>query len=211
MSIGSRVKKARRDAKLTKAGLAEAVGIKQSTISELERGLSRSTTFLALIAKACNVSTEWLEGISDNPHPKSAGTSGMERVDITRYVPEIDMVQAGEWTEVGLQQNLEDAIHWPCPVKCGPDTFALRVKGPSMLPDFPPGSIIFVDPGVRPESGKKVVACLEDENSATFKQYFEDSGRKYLKAMNPEWPSQYTEINGNCRVIGTVIFAGKET
>jgi len=215
MSIGGRVKLARKAAGLTQSDLAEKVGIKQSTISELERGDSRSTTHLALIAKFCSVSTEYLQGISDSSLPinyaPDPSNLGGERLHVARYVPEISLVQAGEWTEVSVQQDLDSAVHWPCPVKCGPDTFALRVEGLSMSPDFPPGIIIFVDPEVQPESGKKVVAFLEDENTATFKQYFEDAGKKFLKAMNPDWPTQYTEINGNCRIIGTVVSAGFET
>lgn len=77
-----------------------------------------------------------------------------------------------------------------------------------MLPRFAPGSIIFVDPDVQPESGSKVVAYLEDEGTATFKEYQEDAGRRYLRATNPDWPNQYIEINGSCRIIGTVVFAG---
>lgn len=79
-----------------------------------------------------------------------------------------------------------------------------------MAPTFPPGSIIFVDPEVPPISGKKVVAKLVDESKATFKQYIEDGDSKLLKAMNPNWPEPYVPINGNCVIIGTVVFAGTE-
>lgn len=212
MYIGQRVRSARKAAGLTQKELAEKVGIRQSTISELEKGESRATTHIAKIAHACGVTVQYLEGLSDQMRePGSSLNAHHGSVDIVRYVPEISLVQAGEWTEVGMQLDTADAVHWPCPVKCSAGTFALRVEGPSMAPDFPPGTIIFVDPEVMPESGKKVVAFLEDENSATFKQYFEDGGKKYLKAMNPEWPAQYTEINGNCRIVGTVVFAGFET
>ncbi len=80
-----------------------------------------------------------------------------------------------------------------------------------MAPYFPQGHIIFVDPEVVAISGKKVVAMLSDSNEATFKQYIEDGGQKMLKAMNPNWPEPYIAINGNCRIVGTVIFAGAET
>jgi len=214
MYIGRRVKEARRAAKLTQLQLAEAVGITQSTISELEKGESRATKHIARIAYACNVSVEYLEGLDDNPLPyEVASVSGFSKraLEIMRFVPEISMVQEGEWTETGVALNISEAALWPCPVKCGPDTFALRVEGLSMAPAFPPGTIIFVDPAVMPESGKKVIAFLEEENTATFKQYFAEDGAKYLKAMDPEWPSQYVEINGDCRIIGTVVFAGAET
>jgi len=214
MYIGKRVNQARKRAGLTQKELAEKVGIRQSTLSELEQGKSRSTTHLASIARACGVSVQYLEGLTDQPDSEGEGlpdASLSRSVDIVRYVPELSYVQAGEWTEIGAVLDLADANHWPCPVKCGPRTFALRVKGPSMAPEYPDGMIVFVDPDVMPESGKKVVAYLEDSESTTFKQYFEDSGHKFLKAMNPDWPTQYTPINGNCRVIGTVVFAGFET
>ena len=214
MYIGKRVNLARKKAGLTQKELADAVGIRQSTLSELERGESRSTTHLASIARACGVSVQYLEGLTDQPGGEGEGLpeAALGRsVDIVRYVPELSYVQAGEWTEIGSVLDVADANHWPCPVKCGPNTFALRVEGPSMAPVYPEGTIIFVDPDIPPESGKKVVAYLEDSDSTTFKQFFQDSGQKFLKAMNPEWPTQYTEINGNCRIIGTVVFAGAET
>jgi SOS-response transcriptional repressor LexA len=214
MYVGRRVKDARRAAGLTQLQLAEAVGITQSTISELEKGESRATKHIARIAHACNVSVEYLEGLNDSPLPSGkTSVDGFKKsaLKIMRFVPEISMVQAGEWTEAGNALDISDSKLWPCPVKCSDDTFALRVEGESMSPAFPPGTIIFVDPTVMPESGKKVIAFLEDENTATFKQYFAEDGGKYLKAMNPDWPSKYVEINGNCRIIGTVVFAGTET
>lgn len=48
-----------------------------------------------------------------------------------------------------------------------------------------------------------VVAKLENENEATFKQYMIDAGRSYLKALNPHHPP--TIINGNCKIIGVVV------
>jgi len=214
MYIGKRVNLARKRAGMTQKELAEKVGIRQSTLSELEQGKSRSTVHLASIARACGVTVQYLEGLTDQPESEGEGvpSAAMARsVDIVRYVPELSYVQAGEWTEIGSVLDVADANHWPCPVKCGPNTFALRVEGPSMAPDYPEGTIIFVDPDVEPESGKKVVAYLVDQDSTTFKQFFRDAGQKYLKAMNPDWPRQYTEINGNCRIIGTVVFAGAET
>ncbi|GAB2798930.1 LexA family transcriptional repressor [Halomonas shantousis] len=128
-----------------------------------------------------------------------------------RHVPEISWVAAGCWTDVDeCNVNLTDAPYWPCPVSCSENTFALRVEGDSMAPTFMPGTLIFVDPEVMPISGKKVVAIMTDTNQATFKQYIEDGGQKMLKALNPNWPQQYVPINGNCRIVGTVIFAGME-
>ena len=211
MSIGRRVKQARKSAGLTQSDLAKVVGIKQSTISELERGDSRSTSYIALIARACGVSAEHLEGITENDLVPQGYSAAGDMPRITRSVPQISSIQASRWMENGVTREIQEAKHWPCPVACGPDTFAMRVEGVSMTPDFPPGMIIFVDPSVPAGTGKKVVAFLKDENTTTFKQYFEDAGEKFLKAMNKDWPAQYTKIGDNCRIIGAVVFAGFET
>jgi SOS-response transcriptional repressor LexA len=84
------------------------------------------------------------------------------------------------------------------------------VEGDSMAPAFPRGMLIYIDPEIPPTSGRKVVAMCDDTRSATFKQYFEDGGHKYLKAMNPNWPEPYTPLNASCHIIGTVVFAGSE-
>ncbi len=61
MEYKDRLKAARRHAKLTQAGLAKAVGITQTSISDLERGKSVSSSYNASIAKACGISALWLE------------------------------------------------------------------------------------------------------------------------------------------------------
>lgn len=61
MSIGQRVREARKAAGLTQQQLAEKVGIKQSTLSELENGDSAGSGHLAAMAAALNVSALWLQ------------------------------------------------------------------------------------------------------------------------------------------------------
>ena len=68
MTIGQRVKRARKHASLTQKELGDAVGVRQATISDLEKGESRSSAYLVEIAKACGVRAEWL----------ATGTGNME-------------------------------------------------------------------------------------------------------------------------------------
>lgn len=46
--------------RLTQGAIAEAVGIKQATYSELETGKSSSTAYLPQLAKVLNVDAHWL-------------------------------------------------------------------------------------------------------------------------------------------------------
>ena len=61
MTIGQRLRQARKAAKLTQEELAIRTGIKQSTLSDLELGKSAGSTSCATIAHALNVDALWLE------------------------------------------------------------------------------------------------------------------------------------------------------
>lgn len=61
MDYKTRIKRARKHANLTQGQLAEAVGVKQASISDLETGKSQASSFSASIAKACGVDPLWLE------------------------------------------------------------------------------------------------------------------------------------------------------
>ena len=90
----------------------------------------------------------------------------------------------------------------------GPHAFALRVRGDSMenprgRPSYPAGCIIIVDPAVTAKPGDRVIARLENTKEVTFKQYEEDAGRKYLKPLNPQYPT--LEITEGATFCGVVV------
>lgn len=60
MTIGERVKRARQHAGINQRELAKAIGISQPSLSELERGESRSSAYLVQIASACGIDATWL-------------------------------------------------------------------------------------------------------------------------------------------------------
>lgn len=59
-TIGERLLLARRGAGLTQAKLAKMTGMEQGAISQLETGETQRTTYVAELARACGVSTDWL-------------------------------------------------------------------------------------------------------------------------------------------------------
>ncbi|WP_333907267.1 S24 family peptidase [Delftia acidovorans] len=126
-------------------------------------------------------------------------------------VPLISSVQAGNWSEIVDRLQTGDAERWlPCPVRHGPNTFCLAVEGESMSnpgvrPSYEPGDIIFVDPGRAAQPGDRVVVRLDNQQQATFKQYLEEDGRKFLRALNPDWKPRLTSIDGAATICGVVI------
>ncbi len=125
-------------------------------------------------------------------------------------VPLISSIQAGLWCEaidnfhVGDHETLLD-----CPKKCGVNTYALRVKGDSMtnpIPGgktYPEGTIIFVDPSQAITSGCRVIAKLPYSNEATFKEYREEDGKRWLKPLNPTYDK--IEVTEDIKICGVVI------
>lgn len=61
MTVGERLAQARRERKLTQPQLAKLAGVRQPTISDLERGRSHGSKHVATLAAALGVSALWLE------------------------------------------------------------------------------------------------------------------------------------------------------
>ncbi|OSM00242.1 putative HTH-type transcriptional regulator for conjugative element SXT [Magnetofaba australis IT-1] len=104
-------------------------------------------------------------------------------------LPLISWVQAGNWSDVVDTYQPNDAETWIDVTKrFGENAFALRVVGDSMEPQAPEGSIILVDPARQAVNNSLVVARLDDEMQATFKQLIIEGGQYLLKPLNPRYP-----------------------
>ena len=125
---------------------------------------------------------------------------------VHRMVPLISWVQAGDWNEASDPYSVGDAEEWlPCHIKCGKNTFAVRVSGVSMEPEFKDGEVIIVDPSAEPRHNSFVVVRIDHENAATFKQLVVEGDTKYLRPLNRDFPTQFIEIDGNARISGVVV------
>lgn len=196
---------------LTQVELANRAGITQTTVNRILSGKISKTTRIIEIAKALKCDPNWLLNGQGTPPSQVKESSIDYNVQSTPQklqggFPLISWVQAGDWSDISLT-SIHEADHYPCPVKCSKSTFLLKVIGKSMSPVFNEGELIFVDPEVQPIDGKYVVARLDDENQATFKQLIIEDGHKFLQAANPNWPTPIQPINGNCTIVGVVISA----
>ncbi len=126
-------------------------------------------------------------------------------------VPLISFVQAGHWNEATDPYNVGDAEEWiACPVKHSPRTYALKIRGESMYnpvgrPSFEEGDIIFCDPAVEARNRSLVIVRLDGSKDATFKRLLIDGDRKYLEALNPDWPNRIFEVTEEATICGVVI------
>jgi len=83
--------------------------------------------------------------------------------------------------------------------------FALRVQGKSMIDAFvDDGDIVVLEAVPAVEDGQMVAAWLIDQQTATLKKLYKESGRIRLQPANPSMDPIYVDPN-NLRVQGRVI------
>jgi len=124
--------------------------------------------------------------------------------------PLISWAQAAQWTRSsGHGRAPSGSELLPCQVSCSEGTFVLRVHGASMEPRFHEGDLIFVDPEVPAANGKYVVVWFKEPGETTFKQLIVEGRRRYLRALNPDWPERITEIGDAATICGVVVFKGE--
>ncbi|MBA6091632.1 MULTISPECIES: XRE family transcriptional regulator [Pseudomonas] len=163
MELKDRLKQARKNAGLTQAELADRVGIKQASVSEIERGLTRTSGYLVQLAQACGVDPIWLSEGTGSPDtskpianatmlgPISVWDDDTPLDDDEVYVPFLKEVElsAGSGRTVieksssrklrfGKQTLRNQGVQFDQAV-------CVTVRGNSMEPVLPDGSTVGVD------------------------------------------------------------------
>lgn len=206
--LAIRLKATRKELKLTQEQLAERSGVSQSDISKIERRATIKPVGVLALARALGCNPYWLEsGMGEKSQ-----TGNVQAVTKRGRVPLISWVAAGKFGEITDMYQPGEAEQWEDVVdnQPGENAFALRVKGESMTSPypgsdtFPDGTVIIVDPSRSCDAGDYVVAKDVGTQEATFKKLVTDSGRWFLKPLNPSFPT--IEIDDPAlRVIGKVI------
>ncbi len=165
-SVGARIRRRRRELRQSQVELAEAAGINQGYLSQIERGKAnpRRPTIDAL-AIALNLPQGVLIGGGDEhdaPQPWE-----------TRELPLFGSIPAGPPAESQEQLEMFPVLRH----QWSPNCFCLRLALDSMEPTLKPGDIVLVQyrPDVEPEHVQgRICACLVD-------------GEPTLKRVSVEW------------------------
>lgn len=213
-TLAERIKTARQHANLTQKALALKVGVEQPVISQLETGKNLQSAHLPKIAHICGVSAIWLSdeigAMVRDGSSNDANVGMIEQPNMMYRYPVISWVAAGSWAEAvePYPPGFSDRYEMSEYDAKGP-AFWLDVKGDSMTSpvgqSIPEGMLILVDTEADVKPGKLVVAKLGSSNEATFKKLVEDGGRRFLKPLNPAYPTEM--IADDCRIIGVVMRA----
>lgn len=117
-------------------------------------------------------------------------------------VPLLSNVQAGMYTEFVDNLHPGEGTYEKIPTTAPVNryTFALRVVGDSMEPEFTDGMQLIIEPELDPRHNDFVVA-KNGGDETTFKQLVQDGGDWYLKPLNPRYPIKPL---GNSTIIGVL-------
>lgn len=215
ITSGQKIRQLRKQAKLTQLQLGKAVGVSAAAVTQWEKDETNPTAAsLIKLATMFGVDATYFLDNSTNkeitrlPAHNVSEPPALYGQHLSGLVPLISSVTAGNWREAIDNFSPGDAEDWiPCYVKHSPSTYALRVDGPSMEPEFRNGEIIVVDPEKAEANGSFVIAKRKSDNSVTFKKLIITEGKKYLRAENPDWPGRIIEINGEWSICGVVIYS----
>lgn len=193
------------------AALAAALVESEQTVTNWgRRGVSKSGAMKAQAKFGC--SANWvLTGLLPQVISGHRSESNVSATDIgLSRIPIIDSVQAGIWTEVVDKFAPGDADGWVYTSEPhSQHTFALKIRGDSMLPEFKPGDVVVIDPEISPRPGECVVAKNGHEE-ATFKKYrprgIDARGQAVfeLVPLNEDFESIRSDTQP-IRIIGTMV------
>ncbi|MEE4341444.1 LexA family transcriptional regulator [Pseudomonas alliivorans] len=214
-SLGQRLQRLRIAAGKSQAALAKLCGwSSQSRVGNYESGTREPTLGdIELMAKALGVpygvlliGREFEE--SRVPVSEPSNVAMIAQPDEMYRYPIVSWVTAGAWAEAVQPFPDGFADHYDVSdYKAKGPAFWLEVKGDSMTstsaPSVPEGSQILVDTEADVRPGKLVIAKLADSNEATFKKLVEDGGVRYLKPLNPAYPT--VQCSDDCKIIGVVV------
>ncbi|HDS0941462.1 TPA: helix-turn-helix domain-containing protein [Pseudomonas putida] len=197
-----------------KSEIAADCGVSASAVTQWVSGESKSMKpeNIYALAKATGFHAKWLaigEGPEQEGHPE-ANVRPVAQPNMTYRYPVISWVAAGAWAEAvePFPPGFSDRYELSDYQAKGP-AFWLEVKGDSMTSPIgqtiAEGTLILVDTEADAFHGKLVIAKLGNSNEATFKKLVEDGGRKYLKPLNPAYPTEV--CTEDCRIVGVVVRA----
>lgn len=162
MNLANRAKKRRAELNLTQVEVAKRAGISQQSIEAIENGKTLKPRNILGLATALDCDPKWLMLGGDIVTDYNYGA---------RRVPILSYVQAGAFTSAAPLQEEEGNFEYILTTaELSERSFALRIRGDSMEPEFREGDIVIIDADVYPTPGE-FVAAKNGNHEATFKKY----------------------------------------
>lgn len=164
MPLSDRLKTLRKQAGLTQTQLEKLSGVSQSTISDLERGQLKSTTFIPELARALDKEPADLDPRYE-PLPKGVANASNPKplvsAPLSPSIPRYSSAVAGAEGRF-LMDVVSELVPAP-PGLTHPDAYAVHIVGDSMEPALRAGFTAYVHPTRPIRRGDDVVAQIYEQ------------------------------------------------
>lgn len=225
--LKDRLKQARRNAGLTQSELAERAGIKQSSVSEIERGLSRSSAHLIKLAQVCGVDPVWLaEGNTAEQDARVAravaasdryfrGPSEDDYALIPQFTAKGSCGDGYMNDHVEVKEGLVFKKDWLRRVNAKPENlFVIYADGDSMEPYIFQGDVVLFDISQTEPKHRQVFVIKRPDGGNSIKRLMQNlSGAWVIQSDNPDKITNPDEIATvetihEIPILGRVIWRG---
>lgn len=156
-TIGTRIRAEREAQGVSRNDLAKSAGIAPTTLSNLELGLSKSSTALHKIAARLGVRTDWLETGRLPKDDLNAPVLAVAEIETAPGYVRFDLFEGGAGMGAGLVNDdypevvrTIEVAEWEVRRKLGylPKEGRIKIitgRGPSMRPKLEDGDIVWID------------------------------------------------------------------
>jgi transcriptional regulator with XRE-family HTH domain len=211
--IGNRIQKARKEAGMTQHELAAACNFSRGRLSNWE-GSTRlpSAQEVHKLATILKVSPAWLFCLTDEVTEYETPQGRLSLIPIVPFKDlhdpkKLDAILHHDHTKLDLLSKYDLLALSPTNnAHLSSFAFSVTMSDASMSPEILEGDFLIIDPALKPEPGKYVLAIINAENKAVIRKYRQPNKDSFeLVCFNQDWPhyqSQNTEEQ--IKLIGVV-------
>jgi len=185
---------------MSESALARETGVCQPVVHRIASGETTNPKIESLrpIAKHFSISISQL--IGDEPLRNYRTPSAYSKLGT---VPLIAFIDIPNWLK--NRTAFPDVNEVFIDLDVGPNAFAATIEDTTMRPRFPEGALLIIDPEQAQKDRDFVVVQLTDQQQPTLKQLLLDGDHKYLKPLNPDFPTAPWVIG--TKILGTMVQA----
>lgn len=182
---------------ITQRDVAKRLNLSPSAINLWEAGKTEpSALALAELSRWYHVSIDWLLGVDSNSNNKQ--TIVVDNTEaVIHTVPIVPPSAIARWHLDSASELLQTSIAYP-----GQTAAAILVSSDAVTSICPAGCFAVVSNAYVPESGKIVLALINNASEPVLRKYVREGGDSFLVADDTRFPTHC--MNDGVRIVGLV-------
>lgn len=217
MSVGDRIAERLHALKLSQSELARRVGLRQSTLSALIRGESRSSAHLHKIASALSTSVQFLSGETDDPESMAPVALSREemayQLDLVSVASiDLEYGMGGTFMDIGHEETVRlfprSFIETITRTPAGLLTFA-RGRGDSMAPTINDNDLVLIDRSQRTVKEQDALWAFTIGEVGMIKRLRIRGGKVTILSDNDRVPPDEASVD-EINIVGRISFIGRK-